>query len=117
MKKKHKILFSKKKKNHISRPYVIYKLNGNNSKNLLLSKYAGLTKNDEMMSKIIKLIKEKGNRIYGTKFRINFKTGKLIYRTKDGLYGLWKSNLNKCFYLLLFVDYGEIKDILKKMGD
>jgi len=114
MRKKCKILPSKKKKYCVSKPYVIYKLDGNANKNFLISKYAGLTKNEEMMSKIIKLIKEKGNRIYGTKFPINIKTGKLIYRSKDGLYGLWKSNLNKCFYLLLYVDYGEIKGSLKK---
>lgn len=114
MRKKSKILPFKKKKQYAVKPYVIYKLDGNLDKNFLISKYASLTKNDEMMGKIIKLIKENGNRIYGTKFTINMRTGKLIYRSKDGLYGLWKSNLNKCIYLLLYVDYGEIKGNLKK---
>lgn len=114
MKKKRKMPLSSKKKKYIFKPYVIYKLDGNLDKNQLISKYAGLTKNDEMLSKIIKLIKEKGNRIYGTKFNANVRSGKLIYRSKDGLYGLWKSNLNNSIYLLLYVDYGEINIHLKK---
>lgn len=114
MRKKCKSLPFKKKKRCVIKPYVIYKINGNLEKNFLISKYASLTDNDEKMIRIIKLIKEKGDRIYGTKFPINIRTGKLIYRSKDGLYGLWKSNLNKCIYLLLYVDYGEINGNLKK---
>lgn len=114
MKKKHKVLPSKKAKYCVTKPYVINKLDGNIAKNFLISKYACLTNNEEMMNLIIKLIKEKGYRIYGTKFPINARTGKLIYRSKDGLYGLWKSNLNKSIYLLLYVDYSEITGNLKK---
>lgn len=114
MRKKSKNLLSKKKNDCITKPYVIYKLDGNDKQNFLISKYASLVKNEEMFNRVIKLIKKNGSRIYGTKFCINVKSGKLIYRSTDGLYGLWKSNLKNSIYLLLFVDYGEINCNLKK---
>lgn len=97
-----------------TRPYVIYKLHCNDKKNILISKCASLIDNDEKLGKVIALIKNNGDKFYGAKFRVNPRTGKLIYRSKDGLYGVWKSNLNKCLYLLLYVDYGDIKSSLKK---
>lgn len=114
MKKKKQMSSSVVNKNYVTKPYVIYKLNCNDRKSNLISKYASLIDNDEKLSKVITLIKNNGNRIYGAKFRINTRTGKLIYRSKDGLYGVWRSNLNDCLYLLLYVDYGEIKGIFKK---
>jgi hypothetical protein len=102
------------KKYSITNPYVIYKLDGNGEKNVLISKHASLIDNDEKLSKVIALIKNNGNKIYGARLRLNLRTGKLIYRSKDGLYGVWKSNLNNCIYLLLYVDYGDIKGHFKK---
>lgn len=98
----------------VTRPYVIYKLHNNDRKSILISHYASLIDNDEKMSKIIALIKNNGDRIYGTKFNVSQRTGKLIYRSQDGLYGIWKSNLNKCIYVLLYIDYGDINNNLKK---
>lgn len=117
MKKVRKLSSFKPKKNYVTNPYVIYKLDSNGEKNALISKHASLIDNDEKLSKVIALIKNNGNKIYGAKFRINPRTGKLIYRSKDGLYGVWRSNLNNCLYLLLYVDYGDIKGIFKKWVD
>lgn len=114
MKKKKKLSSSVVRKNYVTRPYVIYKLNCNDRKSILISNYASLIDNDDKLSKVITLIKNNGNRLYGAKFSANLRTGKLIYRSSDGLYGIWKSNLNDCLYLLLYVDYGEIKGIFKK---
>ena len=112
--KKKKRMSSSVSKKCITTPYVIYKLNCNDRKSILISKYASLIDNDEKLSKTITLIKNNGNRLYGKKFKINPRTGKLIYRSKDGLYGVWRSNLNECLYLLLYVDYGDIEGIFKK---
>ena len=114
MEKKKKLSSSVVRKNYVTRPYVIYKLNCNDRKSILISNYASLIDNDDKLSKVITLIKNNGNRLYGAKFSANLRTGKLIYRSKDGLYGVWKSNLNKCIYLLLYVDYGDINNSLKK---
>ena len=114
MEKKKKLSSSVVRKNYVTRPYVIYKLNCNDRKSILISNYASLIDNDDKLSKVITLIKNNGNRLYGAKFSANLRTGKLIYRSSDGLYGIWKNNLNYCLYLLLYVDYGEIKSIFKK---
>ena len=114
MKKKKKLSSSVVKKEYVTTPYVIYKLNCNDRKSILISKYASLIDNDEKMSKFISFIRKNGNRLYGARFKSNGRTGRLIYRSKDGLYGVWKSNLNECLYLLLYVDYGEIEGIFKK---
>jgi len=113
MEKKKKLSSSVVKKKCVTLPYVIYKLNCNDRKSILISKYASLIDNDEKLNKVITLMRHNGNRLYGTKFRVNPKTGKLIYRSEDSLYGIWKSNLNDCLYLLLYVDYGEIGAYLK----
>lgn len=97
----------KKRKIKINNPYVLYKLDGKNKFSFLISKYASLEKSDDMLSNVFKQIRISGSKIVSTRLE-SLGKGKILYRSKDGLYAIYKENKTDSIYLLMYVDYGDI---------
>lgn len=94
-------------------PYVIYKLDGQNKMSLLISKYADLEKSDEMFSSVFKQIRINGKELVSTRFE-SLGKGKILYRSSDGMYAIYRENATKSIYVLIYVDYGNVDKWFKK---
>lgn len=96
-----------RKKSNKSNPYVIYKLDGQNRFSFLISKYADLEKSDDMFSSVFKQIRINGSQIISTRLE-SLGKGKILYKSKDGLYAIYKENKTNSIYVLMYIDYGDI---------
>ena len=101
-----------RRKSKISNPYVIYKLDGKNKFSFLISKYASLEKTDDMFSDVFKKIRMNGSKIVSTSLE-SLGKGKILYKSKDGLYAIYRENGTKSIYVLMYIDYGDISHWLK----
>lgn len=110
-----KMPFGKKKlKKKKKGPYVIYKLDGKHKMSFLISKYADLEKSDDMFSSVFNQIRMNGKKIVSTRLE-SLGKGKILYKSSDGLYAVYREAKTKSIYLLMYIDYGEIEKWFAKI--
>lgn len=94
-------------------PYVIYKLDGQNKMSFLISKYADLEKSDDMFNSIFKQIRINGKQLVSTRLD-SLGKGKILYKSSDGMYAIYRETNTKSIYVLMYIDYGDIEKWFKK---
>ena len=108
-----KLSFGENMKIRKKGPYVIYKLDGQNKMSFLISKYADLKKSDDMFNSVFKQIRINGTELIGTKFS-SLGKGKILYKSNDGMYAVFRETKTNAIYLLMYVDYGDTEKWFKK---
>lgn len=105
----------KNESENIPNPYVLYRIDGSTKiGKSILRNTSGGSYDDKIHSKIEK-IADNGEHCYG--MRLNkLGEGKVIFRTKDGLYAIYRETDSNFIYLLMYIKYDGIKKKLKKLN-
>ena len=105
----------KGKTESIPNPYVLYRIDGNSKVGkAILRNTSGGSYEDKIHGKI-KKITDNGEICYGVKLS-KLGEGKIIFRTKDGLYAIYKEKESNFLYLLMYIKYDGIKNKLRKLN-
>lgn len=95
-------------------PYVLYRLNNNRKSNKKLIKEIAEKITKRTTNKYVKKIIESGEQCHGTRLSM-INDGYILSKTNDNLYAIYKENDTNDLYLLLFIQYDEIKKSLMKL--
>jgi len=104
----------KKKQGKVIDPYVLYKLNNNGKNNKRLIKEIAEKITNSTTSKYMKKIIENGEQCHGTRLSM-INDGYILSKTSDNLYAIYKEDGTNDLYLLMFIQYDDIKKNLLKL--
>lgn len=95
-------------------PYVLYKLDSTDKKNRKLAKEIADKLNGKTAHKYVRKIIENGEQCSGIKLSM-INDGCIISTTSDKLYGIYKEFETNDLYVVMFIQYDDIKRKLMRM--
>ena len=95
-------------------PYVLYKLDGKNRKSGTMLRSIEKNSSPEKIHKHIKKFLENGESYQGIHLS-SLEKGKIIMKSSDDLYAIYKEENTNSLYLLMFLKYDSIKNRLDKI--